>query len=240
MTGIYQNDQGNNNNMKTLHEREKKQFKKLFNDEELKDFDDRLAILEMFLQTDRHLTVSELKSILTEKGYSFDAAFIRDTLKMLCHYGFAHKHRFEDGAVRYEQRHLEDHHDHMICMKCGKILEFMDDQLEQLQAEVAATQGFHMLQHRMEIYGICADCLNKRDMIVPLVRAKQGEKVTIEEFSGGSSARMRLMSMGLRTGDTLDVITSDTTGQLVVAVGNKRYAIGRGLAKKIQVRPVGK
>ncbi len=226
--------------MKRLHEREKKQFKKLFNEEELKDFDGRLAILEVFLQTDCHLTVSELKVILAENGYDFDTAFIRDTLKMLCHYGFAYKHRFEDGAIRYEKRHLEDHHDHMICMKCGKILEFVDDQLEQLQEEVAATHGFHMLQHRMEIYGICADCLNKRDMIVPLVRAKQGEKVSIDDFTGGSNARMRLMSMGLRVGDVLDVITSDPTGQLVVATGNKRYAIGRGLAKKIQVKPAGK
>lgn len=226
--------------VKRLHEREKKQFKKLFNEEERKDFDDRLIILEVFLQTDNHITVSQLKSVLQEKGYDFETAFIRDTLKMLCHYGFAHKHRFDDGAVRYEHRHLGDHHDHMICLKCGKILEFMDDQLEQLQEEVAATQGFHMLQHRMDIYGICADCLNQRDMIVPLVRAKQGEQVTIEDFSGGSNARMRLMSMGLRIGDILEVITSDTTGQLVVATSNKRYAIGRGLAKKIQVRPAEK
>jgi Fur family ferric uptake transcriptional regulator len=226
--------------MKKFHEREKKQFKKLFSQEELRDFDARLSILEIFLQADKHVTVTELNTILKSKGYDFDSAFIRDTLKMLCHYGFARKHRFDDGIVRYEPWHLEDHHDHMICMKCGEIIEFRDDQLEKIQEDVAATQGFHMLQHRMEIYGICADCLNKRDRIVPLVRAKQGEKVTIEEFSGGANARVRLMSMGLRVGDMLDVITSDTTGQLVVAAGNKRYAIGRGLAKKIQVRAAGK
>ncbi len=223
--------------MKKLYQREKNQFKKLFNQEGVKDFDARLSILETFLQSEGHLTISELNTILKEHGYDFDDAFIRDTLKMLCHFGFARKHRFDDGVVRYEYRNLENDHDHMICLKCGKILEFRDDQMEQIQEEVAATYGFHMLQHRMEIYGICADCLSQRDMVVPLVRAKQGEKVTIEEFSGGSNARMRLMSMGLRAGDVLDVITSDTTGQLVVATGNKRYAIGRGLAKKIQVRP---
>ncbi len=226
--------------MKKLHELEKRQFKKLFSQDELADFDARLTILEVFLQAEKHLTVSELNAVLIEMGYDFDNALIRDTLKMLCHYGFARKHRFDDGIVRYESWHLADHHDHMICMKCGKIHEFRDDQLEQIQEEVAETQGFHMLQHRMEIYGICSECLNKRDMVVPLVRAKQGEKVTIEDFAGGPNARLRLMSMGLRTGDILDVITSDTTGQLVVAVGNKRYAIGRGLAKKIQVRPGGK
>jgi Fur family ferric uptake transcriptional regulator len=226
--------------MKKLREREKKQFQKLFSQEELKDFDARFTILDIFLQTDQHVTVTELGGLLKEKGYDFDGAFIRDTLKTFCHYGFARKHRFEDGVIRYEPWSLEDHHDHMICMKCGKILEFRDDQLEQIQEEVAAIQGFHMLQHRMEIYGICADCLKKRDMVVSLVRAKQGEKVTIEEFSGGSNARMRLMSMGLKVGDLLDIITCDNTGQLVVAAGNKRYAIGRGLAKKIQVRPLGK
>lgn len=224
--------------MKKIHEREKEQFKKLFEQEGIDDFENRFHVLEVFLQTEQHITASDLVALLKEQGYDLSAAFVRETLALLGRFGFASKHRFEDGKVRYEHRHLGDHHDHMICMKCGSIVEFADDQLEKLQAEVAAAQGFLMLQHKMEIYGICAECLKEREFVVPLVRARQGETVEIASFTGGSNAHLRLLSMGLKVGDRLEIVTSDSRGELVVALDQKRYALGRGLAGKIQVKRV--
>jgi len=65
--------------------------------------------------------------------------------------------------------------------------------------------------------------------------AKAGERLVIREISGGARVRMRLLSMGLRPGDRIEVITNDGQGQLAVAVDLKRYALGRGLAQKIVV-----
>ncbi len=223
--------------MKKIHEQEKEQFKKLFQQEGIDDFENRFHVLEVFLQTEDHITASDLVGLLKDGGYELSPAFVRETLALLCRYGFARKHRFEDGKVRYEHRHLGHHHDHMICMKCGDIIEFQDDQLEKVQAEVAAAQGFLMLQHKLELYGICPRCLKEREFVVPLVRARQGESVVIDSFTGGSNARMRLLSMGLKVGDRLEIVTSDSRGELVVAVDEKRYALGRGLAGKIQVKP---
>lgn len=221
--------------MKKIHRLEKEQFKKLFSQEGLDDFDDRMVVLEAFLQTENHITVSDLVEILAGQGVAMDSGFVRDTLKLLCHFGFASRNRFHDGKVRYEHRHLGCHHDHIICTKCGDIIEFEDEQLESVQAAVAASHGFYMLQHRMEIYGICGKCMEQRELTIPLDRAKPGEQVVIESLTGGSSARMRLTAMGLKVGDRIEVVTSAPKGEVVIAADGKRYALGRGMARKILV-----
>ena len=70
---------------------------------------------------------------------------------------------------------------------------------------------------------------------MPLDRARKGERVVINAITGGAASRLRLLSMGLRTGDVLEVITNVSHGQLVVAADDKRLVLGRGLARKIQV-----
>jgi Fur family ferric uptake transcriptional regulator len=223
--------------MKHIHRQEKQQFKKLFKQEYIDVFEDRFNILETFLQTEKHLTIDELIALLKENGHDFEPDFIRDTLKLMVRFGFAKKNRFNNGPVRYEHMHLGQHHDHMICTKCRKILEFREDQLENLQLKIASAHGFHMLQHKMEIYGICSECLKNRVQEMPLVMAKPGECLVIKDITGGAGARMRLLSMGLRLKDEIEIVTNPGQGQIVVAVGYKRLVLGRGLAQKIMVRP---
>jgi Fur family ferric uptake transcriptional regulator len=223
--------------MTPLHAQEKEQFRKLFQQERVENFEDRFKVLEAFLSTENHITVEELTEILNSRGLTLSPEFVRDTLKMLSRLGFARQSRFDNGVVRYEHHHLGDHHDHMICTKCGRIIEFKEDRLERYQIQIAATHGFHMLRHKMEIYGICAECLKERSRQMPLTLAKAGERMVIREISGGASVRIRLLTMGLRQGDRIEVITNDGQGQLAVAVDLKRYALGRGLAQKIVVEP---
>ena len=222
--------------MRAVHHQEKDQFQKLFKQEKIDRFDDRYTILETFLQTEHHVTETELADLLESGGHSFSDDFIRETLDLMCRFGFAQASRFDNGQVRYEHRHLGQHHDHMICTKCRKILEFTNHQLEELQKQIAVSQGFHMLQHRMEIYGICGDCMAERVRLIPLTAARQGERLIIREFTGGSKSRMRLLSMGLRVGEEIEVVTNLNAGQVVIAVDYSRYAIGRGLAEKIMVQ----
>lgn len=226
--------------MEHIHRQEKQQFKKLFKQEYIDVFEDRFNILEVFLQTEKHLTVDELINLLEEKGYNFEPDFIRDTLKLMVRFGFAKKNRFNNGPVRYEHMHLGQHHDHMICTKCRKIVEFREDRLEELQVQIAAAHGFHMLQHKMEIYGICSECLKNRVQDMPLVMAKPGERLIIKDITGGTGARMRLLSMGLRLKDEIEIVTNPKQGQIVVAVDLKRFILGRGLAQKIMVQSVEK
>ena len=223
--------------MKHLHNQEKEQFRKLFKQENIDDFEDRFKVLEVFLQNEKHLTAGELTELLREKGLIVEPDFVRDTLKLMCRFGFAKKNRFDNGQVRYEHHHLGQHHDHMICTKCRKIIEFKEEELENLQVQIATKYGFHILQHKMEIYGICSECLKERIQLMPLGMARQGERMIIKDFTGGSSARMRLLTMGLRIGDEIEVITNNNRGQMVIALDFKRYVIGQGLAQKILVEP---
>ena len=223
--------------MKHIHRQEHEQFKKLFTQEHIDSIDDRFKILEAFLQTEQHVTSAELVQILNDNGHQLEPELVRETLKLMCRYGFAQKNRFRNGEVRYEHRHLGQHHDHMVCTKCRGIFEFENDQLEKLQVKIASTYGFHMLQHKMEIYGICAACLKERVRVLTLDTAKQGEKLIIKDILGGAGVRMRLLTMGLRQGDRIDVVTNVSKGQLVIAVEGNRYVLGRGLAQKILVQP---
>lgn len=221
--------------MMQIHVQEKQQFKKLFKQEHIDNFEDRFKVLEVFLQTEKHVSLNELVERLDHNGWRLDPEFVEETLKLMCRFGFAHKSRFDNGLVLYEHRHLGQHHDHMICTKCRKILEFEEEQIEQLQIKIAASHGFHMLQHKMEIYGICNNCIRERIQLMPLVLAKPGERLVIKEISGGSGAKMRLLSMGLRTDDKIEAITNNSRGQLAIAADLKRYVLGRGLAEKIMV-----
>lgn len=221
--------------MKQVHVQEKHQFKKLFKQELIDNFENRFKVLEAFLQVEKHVTVDDVVYQLKENGWKLDPEFVRETLKLMCRFGFAHRSRFNNGVVLYEHRHLGQHHDHMICTKCRKIIEFEEDQIEQLQIKTAAAYGFHMLQHKLEIYGICADCLKERIQGMPLVLAKPGERLVIKEINGGANAKMRLLTMGLRIGDKIEVISNNGHNQLAVAVDLKRYVLGRGLAEKITV-----
>ena len=221
--------------MKQIHVQEKQQFKKLFKQEQIDNFEDRFKILEVFLQTEKHVSVNEMVERLRSNGWRLDSGFVEETLGLLCRFGFAHKSQFDNGAVLYEHRHLGQHHDHMICTKCRKILEFEEEQIEKLQIKIAAAHGFHMLQHKMEIYGICDSCLRERIQLMPLTMAKPGERLVIKEISGGSGAKMRLLTMGLRKDDRIEVITNSNQGQLAIAADLKRFVLGRGLAEKIMV-----
>jgi Fur family ferric uptake transcriptional regulator len=226
--------------MDTIHYQEKQQFKRLFEDEGIDRIEERLSILEVFLGIEQHITFQELMNALKVNGRSFEPDLVKKTLNLLCRYGFAAKKEFEGQPPRYEHRHLGFHHDHLICTRCGKILEFENRQMEDLQVEIAALHGFRVIQHKMEMYGLCSDCQKDRVRLMPLASAQEGECGIVEEFIGGSGAQLRLATIGLRKGDEVEVITNSGEGQLVVAVNATRLALGRGIAKKIMVKPNGR
>lgn len=220
----------------TLHKQEKEQFCKLFQKDQITDFEDRFAVMEAFMQTDGHVSSAQMIERLNDLKLKLDPEFIRDTLKLMCQYGFASKQQFDSGEILYEHLHLGQHHDHMVCAKCRAIVEFEDPELEALQVKVAERHGFHLLQHKMEMYGICAQCMSQRRKLLPLSEAPKGERLVIARLDGGPMARARLMAMGLRMGDEVDVITNSGHGQLVVGVDYKRIVLGRGLAHKLMVQ----
>ena len=214
---------------------EKANFRSLIEDDDIGNVEERLNVIDTFLSTEEHVTLEEMMALLRERGYEYKPEFVRQCMNRWVSHGFAQKKQFEGQPPRYEHRHLGVHHDHLICTKCGKIVEFRNDDMERLQEKIAALQGFHMLQHKMEIYGLCTECLSERRPLMPLAMAKTGERIVIKEVMGGGHARSRLASMGLSRGDHLEVINNNGLGRLIVGHGSTRLALGRGIAQKIMV-----
>ena len=226
--------------MNTRHDSEKIQFKKLFQQQGLDQFDKRFKVLEIFLKIDEHVSSQDLTKLLEQEEGSFNENFVTGTMDLLCQYGFASKIEFNTGVPRFEHCHLGLHHDHMICTKCGKIIEFKDEELEKNQSHMASAYGFHMLQHKMEIYGICSECLKQRNLIISLDQAKQGERVVVTDYQSGQRISGRLSSMGIRKGINIEIISTQAGGQIVAAVEQSRFVIGREMSTKVMVQPLDK
>lgn len=118
----------------------------------------REVIAEAFFQADGHPDIDQLHAKVRETDRRIGQATVYRTLKLLVDSGLANRSRFGGETTRYEAH--EDHHDHLICQRCGKIIEFRVDMIERLQDWVAQMHGFEVLDHRLEIYGQCTrdDC----------------------------------------------------------------------------------
>ena len=123
----------------------------------------RELIAEVFFNAGGHLTVEDLLEYVREQDPQVSLATVYRTMKLLTECGLADAHRFRDRLVRYEPSE-DEHHDHIICTDCGKIVEFFNPKLEQLQERIAGDHGFRLTEHRMELYGNCTqdECDGKK------------------------------------------------------------------------------
>lgn len=138
-------------------------FAEYLADKNLKMTPQRRLILDTFLKQDAHLSSEELYAKVKRRDKSVGQATVYRTLKLLNESGLIEPLDFADGVTRYELSYGEDHHDHLICDKCGKNIEILDEVIEKRQEELASEHGFTLLRHKMYLYGICADCKNKND-----------------------------------------------------------------------------
>ena len=116
----------------------------------------REVILEAFLEAGGHVTGEDLYQKIREHYPRIGYTTVYRSLKLFVEASLAEERRFDDGVARYE---IEDkHHDHLICLGCGRILEFESVVIEQAQNDVADEMGFTIHRHRHELYGHCSEC----------------------------------------------------------------------------------
>jgi Fur family transcriptional regulator, ferric uptake regulator len=116
----------------------------------------RQAIAEVLFASASHLSLDELLAQARAVQPSVGYATVYRTMKLLAESGIASEHKFADiGHARYELAVEGEHHDHLICVTCGRILEYEDDEIERRQEEMASARGFRVVSHRHEIYGEC-------------------------------------------------------------------------------------
>lgn len=131
----------------------------------LRTTEQRKLIVSTFLENDAHPTIEELLEQVRAKDSRVGYATVYRTMKMLAEGGMAKELHFGDGATRYEIADEDAHHDHLICQDCGKIVEFEEPLIEDLQERIASQHGFVVTHHKHELYGHCADrkaCAERR------------------------------------------------------------------------------
>ncbi|MEM6602421.1 MAG: Fur family transcriptional regulator [Pseudomonadota bacterium] len=116
----------------------------------------RRIIANIISKADDHPDVEEIynRALVFDKKISVSTVY--RTVRLLEEAGVLAKHDFGDGRARYEEIG-EDHHDHLICVKSGKVIEFFNQELEDLKEKIAAEYGYKLVDHRLELYAVPSD-----------------------------------------------------------------------------------
>ncbi len=113
----------------------------------------RRVIARVLSQSEDHPDVEELYRRATKVDSNISIATVYRTVRLLEEAGILERHDFRDGRSRYEQA-TERHHDHLINLETGEVIEFRSEEIEKLQAEIARRYGFKLVDHRLELYGV--------------------------------------------------------------------------------------
>jgi Fur family ferric uptake transcriptional regulator len=137
-------------------------FRRWISGERLNATKQREEILNIFLNSQGHKNLAQIYAQVIKVHPKIGYTTVYRTLKLLTRSGLAVQRKFGDGETRYEPTSGRSHHDHLICLRCGKIIEFENEDMETLQNGIAQRYRFKISHHRMELYGQCADCSQKK------------------------------------------------------------------------------
>lgn len=134
-------------------------FQEFMNEHGLNTTAQRRAIAEVFFELPGHHSLEEFYHHLIQIDPGIGQTTVYRTLKLLCDAGLASEIQFADNITRYEVARPNSHHDHLVCVKCGKIEEILDPRIEALQKELAEKHGYTLVGHIHNLYGYCKNCV---------------------------------------------------------------------------------
>lgn len=118
----------------------------------------RMKILEMLENAEqRHMSAEDIYKNLLELGEEIGLATVYRVMTQFEEAGLVKRHHFEGGHSMFELNE-GDHHDHILCVKCGRVDEFVDEVIEKRQRQIATESGYEMTDHSLYIYGVCGEC----------------------------------------------------------------------------------
>ena len=118
----------------------------------------RVAVLKEVLKDQGHRECEDIYLALRQNGSHVSRATVYRTMDILVKYGYARKMEIGDGRARYESKIDSPHHDHLICTSCGEIIEFLNQEVENLQNKIAKIYHFKLQRHVHQLFGICKKC----------------------------------------------------------------------------------
>ena len=124
----------------------------------LRNTPQRETVLNTFIATERHFSSDELHKIVKKQDRSIGYTTVYRTMKLLLECGLCEEIDFGDGTKRYEHKYGHEHHDHLVCTKCGRFTEVVKPEIEKMQEKLAKERGFKITHHKLQIFGICKNC----------------------------------------------------------------------------------
>lgn len=135
-----------------LNEKIVSQFKLALKEEGLRFTSQRLAVLEDVFASNEHRDCDQIYLSVNKKNNKVSKATIYRTIDVLLNHDFVRKLDIGDGSVKYESKFDSPHHDHMICVETGDIIEFVDNRIEELQDEIAKKKGYKIIKHVHQLF----------------------------------------------------------------------------------------
>ena len=133
-------------------------FRQFLSQEGLRWTPEREAILEAVFSLHRHFDADHLYDLLRQQKHRVSRATIYRTLDLLVKSGLVADIDFDDGRTSFEHVYGHEHHDHLICVRCGRATEFEEPRIERLQDQVCRQLGFRAERHSLRIFGVCKQC----------------------------------------------------------------------------------
>jgi len=118
----------------------------------------REQILDVFLAIEKHPTIGDLYELVKKKNPKVGLATVYRAMSVICDAGLAREVDFGDDLRRFEHKYRHQHHDHLVCLKCGRIIEVISPEIEELQKDLAKKHDFAPIKHKMQIFGTCSKC----------------------------------------------------------------------------------
>jgi len=121
----------------------------------------RDLVAQVVLLSEDHLSVEAIRRQLKQLGERVGTATVYRTLDLLVQSGLVRAHEFGEGFKRYEPVLAQGDHEHLICERCGRVVEFANERLERMLPVLADEHGFQHRRHSVEVYGVCQACLRR-------------------------------------------------------------------------------
>jgi Fur family transcriptional regulator, ferric uptake regulator len=208
--------------------------------------EERQILLQTVCNMKDHFEAEDIHQALIKKGHKISLATIYRNIMLIAEAGIirraclAHE---DQSSMKFECVWGKQHHDHLICMGCGKRIEFAYPAIEVLQEAVARDHGFVLSGHYLELLGLCAECQEKNtEPVSRLVDLKPGSVAKIIRLSGGKSIVRRLHGFGLREGKLVRVVRfAPFGGPLLIedTESQSRIMTARDMAAHVIVKELG-